>query len=339
MTHACVISRRIRGIPRGAPWSSPCSFQPYVSFATSRPQSGYDKSSLQWRHNGRDGVSNHQPHYCLLNRLFRHRSKKIWKLRVTGLCAGNSPVTGELPAQKASNAENASIWWRHHGKAEWQWKVPFLCQSWKRIAEWQLILRRTSQLNANNWVLLNSKTNITCFYNQMQPWNTLGKLRSNGFLSPSNCYIAVSMRVFVPRSRALPFSLTYCGLMTLYGDTNICHCWFTAPSHYLYQCWLNTAGVLWHSPESNFTFHELHPKDVFDDNTFKIITPSPRAQWVYMIPKDNRCCVCHVELSDQMVTFLELHIIFAQLVHVLSHFVWRNTSSFVVSSFNPLQNI
>ena len=27
---------------------------------------------------------------------------------------GNSPVTGELFAQKASNAENVSIWWRHH---------------------------------------------------------------------------------------------------------------------------------------------------------------------------------------------------------------------------------
>ena len=27
---------------------------------------------------------------------------------------GNSPVTGEFPAQMASNAENVSIWWRHH---------------------------------------------------------------------------------------------------------------------------------------------------------------------------------------------------------------------------------
>ena len=36
------------------------------------------------------------------------------KLRVTGLCAGNSPVTGEFPAQMASNAENVSISWRHH---------------------------------------------------------------------------------------------------------------------------------------------------------------------------------------------------------------------------------
>ena len=69
---------------------------------------------LQWRHNGSDGVSNHQPHHCWLNRLFRRRSKKTSKLRVTGLCLGNSPVTGEFPAHMASNAENVSIWWRHH---------------------------------------------------------------------------------------------------------------------------------------------------------------------------------------------------------------------------------
>ena len=54
-------------------------------------------------------ASNHQPHDCLLDRLFRRRSKKTSKLRVTGLCAGNSPVTGEFPAQRASNAENVSI--------------------------------------------------------------------------------------------------------------------------------------------------------------------------------------------------------------------------------------
>ena len=70
--------------------------------------------SLQWRHNELDGVSSHQPHDCLLNCLFRRRSKKTSRLRVTGLCDGNSPVTGEFPAQKASNAENISIWCRHH---------------------------------------------------------------------------------------------------------------------------------------------------------------------------------------------------------------------------------
>ena len=69
---------------------------------------------LQWRHNGRDGVSNHQPYNCLLDHLFRRRSKKTSKLRVTGLCEGNSPVTGEFPAQMTSNSENVPIWWRHH---------------------------------------------------------------------------------------------------------------------------------------------------------------------------------------------------------------------------------
>ena len=66
--------------------------------------------STMWRHNELDGVSYHQPHDCLLSRLFRRRSKKTAKLRVTGICAGNSPVTGEFPAQMASDAENISIW-------------------------------------------------------------------------------------------------------------------------------------------------------------------------------------------------------------------------------------
>ena len=55
--------------------------------------------SSQWRHNEHNGVSNHRSYYCLVNRLFRRRSKKASKLRVTGLCEGNSPVTGEFPAQ------------------------------------------------------------------------------------------------------------------------------------------------------------------------------------------------------------------------------------------------
>ena len=56
--------------------------------------------ALQWRHNERDDISNHQPHDCLLDLIFRRRSKKISKLRVTGLSGVNSPVTGEFPAQK-----------------------------------------------------------------------------------------------------------------------------------------------------------------------------------------------------------------------------------------------
>ena len=90
-------------------------------------RSGTEPFTLRWRHNGRYSVSNHQPHDCLLNGLFRRRSKKTSKLRVTGLCAGNSPGTGEFPAQMASNAENVSIWWRHHvvnrGLDSWSLRV------------------------------------------------------------------------------------------------------------------------------------------------------------------------------------------------------------------------
>ena len=79
--------------------------------------------SLLCRHNGRDGVSNHQPRDCLFNRSVRCRSQKTPKLRVTGRCEGNSRVTGEFSAQIASNAESVSIWWRHVISAfcPWYW--------------------------------------------------------------------------------------------------------------------------------------------------------------------------------------------------------------------------
>ena len=97
------------GISLAIEWSS-------VSFNNGEETRGcYD--ALQCRHNKHDGVSNHQPHHCLLNRLFRRRSNKTSKLRVTGFCVGNSPGTGEFPAQMVSDGENVSIWWRHHGQS------------------------------------------------------------------------------------------------------------------------------------------------------------------------------------------------------------------------------
>ena len=73
------------------------------------------RSALRRRHNKGNGVSNHRRLNLLLNILFRHKLKKTSKVRVIGLCEANSSVTGEFPAQWASNAENVSIWWRHHG--------------------------------------------------------------------------------------------------------------------------------------------------------------------------------------------------------------------------------
>ena len=69
--------------------------------------------SSQWRHNERNGDSNHRRLACLHSRLFRRRSKKTSKLRVTGFSEWNPPVTDGFPSQRACNEESASVWWRH----------------------------------------------------------------------------------------------------------------------------------------------------------------------------------------------------------------------------------
>ena len=86
--------------------SIPCLLMAWLRASPSLQQPGYwsceinwsvFSMKLQWRHNEHSSVSNHQPCECLLNRLFGHRSKKTSKLRVTGLCAGNSQGTGPPP--------------------------------------------------------------------------------------------------------------------------------------------------------------------------------------------------------------------------------------------------
>ena len=91
-----------------------CMGNPLVTDGSPRKWDSNAKLSLQWRHNGHDGISNHQPHHCLLNHSLRCRPKKTSKLCLTGLCAGNSSVTSEFHAELASNAENVSIWLCHH---------------------------------------------------------------------------------------------------------------------------------------------------------------------------------------------------------------------------------
>ena len=75
-------------------------------------------NSLQWRHNERGGISDHQPRDCLLDRLFRCRSKKTSKVHVTGLCTGSSEVTGEFPHQGAVTRkmfpfDDVIMFWTH----------------------------------------------------------------------------------------------------------------------------------------------------------------------------------------------------------------------------------
>ena len=100
-------------------WNGPLMAQVFILATSDAAFDNLKKNlrhSLQWRHNERDGVSNHIRLHCLLNRLFRRRSKKTSKLRVTGLREGNPPVTGGLPSQRACNAENVFIWWRYHNQ-------------------------------------------------------------------------------------------------------------------------------------------------------------------------------------------------------------------------------
>ena len=78
-----------------------------------------DHIILQWRHNGRDGVSNHRRLDCLLNCLFGSRFKKTSKLRVTGLGRGiqrwptNSPHKG--PVSRKCFHLMTSSWEKHWG--------------------------------------------------------------------------------------------------------------------------------------------------------------------------------------------------------------------------------
>ena len=80
--------------------------------------------SIHWRHNER--LKWQASRFVTQVFFFRRRSKEISKVRATGLSTGNSPVTGEFPAQMSSNAENVSIWWRHHVRCICRGMFPFL---------------------------------------------------------------------------------------------------------------------------------------------------------------------------------------------------------------------
>ena len=100
----------------------------------------------------------------------RRRSKKISKLRVTGLCEANSPVTGEFPTQRASNGENVSIWWHHHGP---RFMTPMASLTWLSLN------KLTSQQTIFSLSLLNTRDPFTklTWFNSLTPgkfeWNLI----------------------------------------------------------------------------------------------------------------------------------------------------------------------
>ena len=108
--------------------------------------------SLQWRHNEHDGVSNHQPHDCLLNRLFKAQIKENIKApRHWPLCG---EFTGHrwIPAQRTSNAENVSMTSSYD--ARWSGACPEHCHECLDIRQWCHEQFFRGSLRHNQWQLL-----------------------------------------------------------------------------------------------------------------------------------------------------------------------------------------
>ena len=98
---------------------------------------------LRWRHNGRDGVSDHRGLDCLLNRLSRRRSKKHQSsaspafVRGIHRWPGNSPRKRPV-TQKKFPFDDVIMWWCFADTGT----IVALAQCYEgRIAYWSLILR------------------------------------------------------------------------------------------------------------------------------------------------------------------------------------------------------
>ena len=136
-------------------WQQTIIIYIYATLKEFHKRSIYVTKSLQWRNN-----VNHWRHDCLLNRLFRRRSKKTSKLRVTGLCAGNYRWPVNSP-----NAENVSFWWRHHVTEVWGYSpttripvstIPEFASCWSKLSycgwtkrfSWKQVMHWTHTLSS-----------------------------------------------------------------------------------------------------------------------------------------------------------------------------------------------
>ena len=150
-----------------------CEGKPAVTCGfNSQKTSNAASCSILWRHRAYSQIYHYrdviigamasqisQPHDCLLNRSFWRRSKKTSKFCVTGLCGGNSPFTGELPAQMASNAKKVPIWWRHHAQMRFNQNTLHICQ-WRELL--MVTQNRTISPKAATLYLANTKQCYTC---------------------------------------------------------------------------------------------------------------------------------------------------------------------------------
>ena len=130
----------------------------------------------------------------------RRMSKKTSKLRVTGLCAGNSSATDEFPAQMASDAENVSIWWRHHAVGN---IVFLILMKFTPIAATGIIILTTSGAASEDMV---------CYHISQSPedarcgWNGVGWCCSGAYqISARNAFIRLDTQLWKEALTHLPW--------------------------------------------------------------------------------------------------------------------------------------
>ena len=70
--------------------------------------------TLHWRHDERDGVSNHQRLVLFAQRFVQAQIKESIKAPLHWPLWGESTGDRWIPLTKGSNAENVSIWWCQH---------------------------------------------------------------------------------------------------------------------------------------------------------------------------------------------------------------------------------
>ena len=178
------------------------------------------------------------PALPLFTQLFiQAQIKKTSEFRVTGLCAGNSPVTGEFPAQRASNAENVSVWWRHHDN---QWLTAndvTMCRTPWKVKVTQVVQRF-----------------LSC-----PLFPLVAKGCHSYYISRSTCWMFYQYNV-------VHVGLTHCGLLTPYRVIDLGQHWFSQwfvahlppPTHYRNQCWLIVG----------WTISEILITNQFDNHAF-----------------------------------------------------------------------
>ena len=112
----------------------------------------------------------------------RTHIKEASKSALLAICKGNSPVTGEFPVQRASNAEIASIWWRH--RADF---ALFLLFEWPQcrlgyfIVMWSCGQLLKFQRNRKKYWMKTIQDFIgNCYYQQKKPWTFCILIKSTG---------------------------------------------------------------------------------------------------------------------------------------------------------------